>query len=76
LTDGLRRRTGLEINDSFWERLRTQGRDFVAKEWHFGNMENALGRIQKDTVILEFGKEGTEVLVVLFRGMAKDKDVV
>jgi hypothetical protein len=32
LTDCLRRRTGLEINDSFREKLQTQERDFVAKE--------------------------------------------
>jgi hypothetical protein len=38
--------------------------------------ENVFGRVQKDTVLLELGEEGVEVLVVLFRGTAKDKDIV
>jgi hypothetical protein len=39
-------------------------------------MENALGWVQQDSVSSEFGEECTEVLVMLFRGAAKVKDVV
>ena len=49
----------------------------VSEEGNFGNTENALGRIQKDVIILELGEEGAKVLVVfLGGGTAKDKDVV
>jgi hypothetical protein len=39
-------------------------------------MENALGWVQQDTIILEFSEEGTEVLFVLLGGTAKYKNVV
>ena len=32
LADGLGRRAGLEVCDTFWKRLRSQGLDFVAEE--------------------------------------------
>jgi hypothetical protein len=48
----------------------------VTEERNFGDTENAFGWVQKDTVILEFSEEGAEALVVLFRGTAKDKDIV
>jgi hypothetical protein len=41
-----------------------------------GTRLNALGWVQKDTIILEFGEEGAEVLVVPFRESAKYKDVI
>ena len=40
------------------------------------NTENALGRVQKNAVILELSEEGAKVLVVFLEGTAKDNDVV
>ena len=40
----------------------------VSEEGNFGNTENALGRIQKDVIILELGEEGAKVLVVFLGG--------
>jgi hypothetical protein len=42
LADGLGKKTGLEICDSFREILGTQGCDFVSHESNFGDTENAL----------------------------------
>ena len=54
----------LKISDTFGKGLGSHGRDFVSQEGNFGNTENALGRVQKDAIILELGEEGADVLVV------------
>jgi hypothetical protein len=38
--------------------------------------ENTFGRVEKDAVILERCKEGTEVLLVFMGGTSEDEDVV
>ena len=48
----------------------------VSQEGNFGNTENALGRVQKNAIILELSEEGVKVLVVFLGETAKDKDVV
>jgi hypothetical protein len=75
LPDGLGRGK-IEISDTFGKGLGSHGRDLVAEERNFGNTENTLGRVQEDTVLLELVEEGAEVLVVLFRRMAKEKNIV
>jgi hypothetical protein len=54
----------------------TNGRDSVPEEGCFGYTKNALGGVQKNSIILEFGEEDAEVLIVLLGGSAKEKDVV
>jgi hypothetical protein len=66
----------LKVSDTFGKGLGSHERDFVAEERNFGNTENTLGRVQEDTILLELLEEGAEVLVVLFRRTAKDKDIV
>jgi hypothetical protein len=48
----------------------------VDEERNFGNTENTLGRVEEGTVLLELVEWGAELLVALFRRMAKDKDIV
>jgi hypothetical protein len=76
LADGLGRGAGLKVSDAFGKGLGSHGRDFVAEERNFGNTENTFGRVQGNTILLELVEEGAEVLVVLFRRTAKDKDIV
>jgi hypothetical protein len=76
LTDGLGRGTGFKVSNTFRQGLGTNGRDSVSEEGYFGDTENALGGVQKNSIILELGEEDAEVLVVLLGGSAKDKDVV
>jgi len=76
LADGFGRGTGLKVCNTFREGLGTHGRDSVSEEGDFGDTENALGRILKNSVILQLGEEDAEVLVMLLGGSAKDKDVV
>jgi hypothetical protein len=71
LTDGLGRGTGLKVCNTFREGLGTHGRDSVSGG-DVGDTENALGMVQKNSVVLELGEEDAEVLVVLLGGSAKD----
>ena len=66
----------MKVSDMVREGVGNQWTRLLAKERNFGNTENTLGRVQEDTVLLELVEEGAEVLVVLFRRMAKDKDIV
>jgi hypothetical protein len=76
LADGLGRRTGLKVCNTFREGLGTEGRDSVSEEGDFGDTENALGRVQRNSIILKLGEEDAELLVMLLGGSTKDKDVV
>ena len=48
----------------------------ISKEGYFWSMENTHGWVQKDTVGFEFGKEGTEELVVLLGRTTEDNVIL
>ena len=53
----------MKISDTFRKGLRTHG-DCVSQEGNFRNTENALGRVQKNGIILELSEKSVKMLIV------------
>jgi hypothetical protein len=76
LNDGLERGAGFDVCYSFREWLGAMGGDFVTQEGYLRDTENALGRVDEDSIFLELGEEGAQVQVVFLRGMAGNEDII
>jgi hypothetical protein len=66
----------LDVCYSFREGLGALGGDLVTQEGYLRDTENALGRVEEDSILLELGEEGAQVQVVLLRGMAGNEDII